>query len=103
MSESKNMSVQNVIDRLMTIEDKSQPFEVEVWNKDGSNLDYLEIKLTELTDAKNNDSLELGVYLEDNVMLVSDFENRIRQALRYCDTDGDAHSASDILRSLIND
>jgi len=54
-------SVQDVIDRLMQVEDKIQPFEIETWDEDGINLDYSAIEIHEYTHTNGTPS---GVALE---------------------------------------
>jgi len=48
----ENTSVQDVIDRLMEIEDKSQPFNVCVIGADGFDLDIDAGEITELADRE---------------------------------------------------
>lgn len=44
----QKMTVQDVIDRLMRVEDKSQPFDVTVWGPSDFNLDYDDLEIQEL-------------------------------------------------------
>jgi hypothetical protein len=48
MSERNDLTVQQVIDLLTKVEDKSQRFDVTVWAPDGFNLDYDGYEITEM-------------------------------------------------------
>jgi len=62
----KNPSVQDVIDRLIKVENKSQPFEIEVYGDDGFNLDYEDVEIVELLTTDGKDSrVEIGVFLKE--------------------------------------
>ncbi|TVO69674.1 hypothetical protein [Sedimenticola selenatireducens] len=61
-----NKSVQEVIDLLMEIEDKSLPFEIVVWDLNGFNLDYSEARLVELFNTDGSPSrLEISISLTE--------------------------------------
>ncbi len=57
-------SVQDVLDQLLKVEDKSQPFEVDIWDADGFNIDYSSIEIKELVTSDGTPSsvcLEVAV------------------------------------------
>ncbi len=61
-------TVQDVIDRLMEVPDKSLPFEIEVWAPGGFNLDYLEARMTERCNLDGTaTSVEIGVFLTESL------------------------------------
>jgi len=50
--ELQQPSVQDIIDRLMQVKDKSQPFEIQMWGEDGFNIDYSGIEFIEYTNLE---------------------------------------------------
>lgn len=62
----KNISVQDLIDRLMKVENKSQPLDIEVYGGYGFNLDYEYAEIVELVTTDGKDSrVEIGVFLPE--------------------------------------
>lgn len=68
MSLKHQPSVQDIIDRLMQVKDKSQPFEIQMWDKDGFGLSYSGIEFIEYTNSDGDAfSVALDVKLTGKV------------------------------------
>lgn len=59
------LSVQETIDRLMAIEDKSQPLEINVWTDDFG-VDYEKITLREQVSTTGIANAEIGIWMGEN-------------------------------------
>ena len=69
MTNTKMKTVQDIIDRLMKVEDKTQEFVAEVWTIDNGNLDVKSFEITELGVGSDGspECVEFGVHLNHQV------------------------------------
>ncbi len=84
-SDLKNKRVQDVIDLLLAVEDKAQPFEIDVFGIDCFSLDYSEARLHEMVNSDGTPScVSIGITLTEDHVPQEEEEQAEPRFIDYC-------------------